>query len=269
MGTKIAQADLKPGDVLLMQGTSIVSELIRMFDHGNYSHAAIYDGSNVVEMLTQGTTVNALATSVQGTRFVDVYRFIGNDGTPLGSPGLDATPVSARIQFFEQNRERYGYEQIVLLALLCATRPEIQANLSPMLAMILRRILDSAAEVIAGMIHGGKEPMICSELVYRCFTEAGPSYAIRVRGSDAPAAAGDTAMVAGAEVLTPEAADFRREAASFLLNYAVAKGRNLGSREFSMATTPGDIVSASAVADFVTPRDLETSPNLQMVGTLG
>jgi hypothetical protein len=269
MGAKVPQADLKPGDVLLMQGTGIVSDLIRMFDQGNYSHAAVYDGANVVEMLSQGTTVNNIVgSSLPEARFVDVYRFISNDGKPLGIPGLGPEPVLGCIQYYVQNRQRYGYEQIVLLALLCATRTEAQKNLSPVLAMILRRFLDSAAEKIAGMIHAGKEPMICSELVYRCYTEAGPPYAIRVRGSDVPKLAAAPTPMVRAEALTPDEVDFKREAATFLLNYAVAKKRNLGTREFAFATTPGDIVAASAVADFVTPRDLETSPNLQMVGTL-
>jgi len=268
MGAKIPQADLKPGDVLLMQGTGIVSDLIRMFDQGRYSHAAIYDGQNVAEMLSPGTTVRPVAESVADAWFVDVYRFISNDGQPLGNPGLDPQPVLGRIRYYEQNRQRYAYEQILLLALLCATRSEAQQNLSPVLAMILRRILDSAAEKIASMIHAGKEPMICSELVYRCYTEAGPLYAIRVRGADLPRLAAEAAVTVRTEALTPEEADFKREATTFLLNYAAAKRRNLGTREFASAASPRDIVAASTVADFVTPRDLATSPNLQMVGTL-
>ena len=181
MSAKVPQAALKPCDVLLMQGTSFISDLIRLIDQGRYSHAAIFDGNNVVEMLSEGTTVRPLSESVADTRFVDVYRYVGDNGQLLGGdPGLDPKPVLDRIQFYESDPERYGYEQIVLLALLCSTRTEAQKNLPPLLAMMLRQILDSAADELAKMIHENKTPMICSELVYECFAEAVPPYAIHV-----------------------------------------------------------------------------------------
>jgi hypothetical protein len=272
MATNVSPAQLQAGDVLLMQGDSLISDFIRIFDQGQYSHAAIFDGHNVVEMLAQGTTVRSLEESVVDTRFVDVYRFVGSDGTPLGSPGLERQPVLDRIQHYVDAGEQYGYEQILLLALLCATRREAQENLTPVQALILRRILDSAAEVVATMIHAGHTPMICSELVYKCYTEAGSRYAILVRGADLPAAAPLGALESlapGRAAAAPAAQSaFQEEASRFLLNYAVAKRHNVAAREFATAATPAAIVAASAVADFVTPHDLETSPSLQLAGTL-
>jgi len=264
MNGKVPQNNLQPGDVLLYHGVGLISDLIRLFDGGPYSHAAVYDGANVLEAVAEGTVVDPVAQSVASAQFVDVYRFIANDGKPFGQPGCEARPVLDRIQYYEQNRQRYGYEQLLLLALLCATRHPQQGTLSPVEALILRRVLDQAAEVIARLIHAGKEPMICSELVYRCYTEAGAPYQIIVRGADIPV----RAAAAAAQPRSTEDAAFQAEAARFLLNYAVAKGHNVGGPKFLAARAPHEIVTAAALADFVTPRDLETSPNLQKVGTL-
>ena len=273
MADTIAKQDLQPGDVLLMQGSGLVSEFIRIFDQGKYSHAAVYDGQQVVEMLPQGTTRRALDESVQDTRFVDVYRFVGSDGVHFGSPELEQQPVLDRVRHYVGEGERYGYEQILLLALLCATRREASSKLSPVEALILRRILDSAADLVAKMMHAGKKPMICSELVYKCYIEAGPRYEIIVRGADVPALAAASlrleATVAGpVEAASAEEAGFRQEAKSFLLNYALAKGHNVAAPKFALAAGPEGVVAASAVADFVTPHDLEVSPNLQFAGML-
>ncbi len=96
MGAKVSQADLRPCDVLLMQGRGLVPDLIRLFDQGRYNHAAIYDGQNVMEVLSQGTSVGTLDQSSVATppvpRFVDVYRFLGSSGKPLGSAGLEVAP---------------------------------------------------------------------------------------------------------------------------------------------------------------------------------
>jgi hypothetical protein len=107
--------------------------------------------------------------------------------------------------------------------------------------------------------------MICSELVFHCYADAGSPYAIVIRGADVPMMAAEAARWAD---LSPEEIAFRQEATKFLLNYAVAKGHDVATRAFAAAMTPAAVVDASAVAAFVTPHDLETSPSLQMVGTL-
>jgi hypothetical protein len=263
MNGRIPRNSLRAGDVLLYHGTGLISDLIRVFDGGPYSHASVYDGVGVLEALPQGTVVDPLNQSVSGALFVDVYRFISGDGTPLGQPGCETKPVLDRIGYYEQHHDRYGYEQILLLAVLCATRHPQPGTISPIEALMIRRFLDQAAEVIANLIHAGKEPMICSELVYRCYTEAGAPYEIIIRGSDV---ALRTAAAAGPP--SPSELALQAEAVRFLNNYAIAKGHNVASQEFARASTPAAVVAAAAVADFVTPRDLETSPNLQKIGTL-
>lgn len=268
MSNKIPRGSLKPGDVLLYQGTGVISELIRLFDGGSYSHASVYDGANMLEALADGTVTDSVDQSVKTARFVDVYRFVSADGTHFGQPGCDSKPVLDRIKFYEQNPERYAYEQILLLALLCSTRHPKPGTISPALAMILRKILDSAADVIARMIHAGKEPMICSELVYRCYTEAGEQYQILIRGTDIPLLASFVPMTAADAPPTSVDVAFQQEAAAFLSNYSVAKRHKPGGSPIAVAMAAGGVAKAAAVADFVTPHDLENSPDLQKFGTL-
>lgn len=103
MSTTITTTDLKPGDVFLYQGTSLVARLIRLFDGTEYSHASIYDGAKVAEALSQGITTNTVADSVAGSNFVDVYRFISADKHHLGDTGYPAAKVIARVKNTTRN----------------------------------------------------------------------------------------------------------------------------------------------------------------------
>lgn len=253
----ISISDLRLGDVLLYHGDSFISRLIELFDGGTYSHSSIFDGKQVMEALADGIEVRTPQDSVAGVPFVDVYRFVSKDGKHLGEPGLPTDPLSKAIIYFEDNRQRYAYEEIVLLAVLTTTR---KIPLPPILAEIVRNLLDSAADVIATIVAAGRQPVICSELVFRCYQNAGNDYEILIRGADVPKVA--------VEVETVESslaqAEVRAAAENFLVRYALAKGNTPKSalEVFSVQQTP------FAVADFVTPHDLEASPSLQRVGRL-
>lgn len=85
----VRPTDLKTGDVLLVRGSGLFSRFIRFFDGGTYSHAAIYDGTKVVEAECRegnGIEQNPVAKTAAGAEFVDVYRFIANDRKQLGGP---------------------------------------------------------------------------------------------------------------------------------------------------------------------------------------
>lgn len=76
-----------------------------------------------------------------------------------------------RAEFYLERGEEFSYVQLVLLALLSITR---RTDLPRGAAVLLRRILDGAASVVNDILEDGREPMVCSELVYRCFNEALP-----------------------------------------------------------------------------------------------
>lgn len=274
--------ELQVGDVVLYHSETFIGKLIRLFDQGTYSHAAIYDGTWMVEALERGVTTRNVYKSFSSEAWVDCYRFVSDDGHKLGEPGYEAEPVQQVMQHYLDEGDRYGYEQIVLLALMCSTRRLPVVGWIPGLSAILRTIIDSAADLIAEMLDGGREPMICSELVYRCYCEAGNQYCLDLEGMD-------EVKTRAVENLTPRSkavpktgltldAHYDMESdhdlqeaqiavKSFMKQYMKAKK---GGSEAARAARSGraGMLGAPAVPDFVTPRDLEFSPNLYKVGRI-
>lgn len=174
---EIAASQLRAGDVLLYRREGWLSDAIRFFDGRPVSHAAIYLGANGVgEALGHGVLRTNLHESVQGTEWV-MARRLGKD--------VAMKPVIDRAAFYLGEGERYAYEQILLLAFLGITRKVAPTGVA---GLLLRKILDEAAaalnRLIASITDGKKEPMICSEFVYRCFEEADAArdddYTIRI-----------------------------------------------------------------------------------------
>jgi hypothetical protein len=149
----------------------------------------------------------------------------------------------------------------------------------------LRNILDNAAEVVSRIVSGGKEPLICSELVYRCFKEAGSRYDNEIRGADILAMRARATLSSSEGGLRTGTAPLEdpvigAELDAFLAKYQVAKSRGAAlaagsstkpkkaGRAPAASAAPSGSEMALAVANFVTPRDLRDSPNLMRVGTL-
>lgn len=241
--------ELRPCDVLLYHGDSAMAQLIQWFGGSEYSHAAIYDGSMVIEAIIDGVRRRPLAESVAGSAHVDVWR-MEKEGQLIGTTAFPAEPVLGIAFRYAGEHGRYAYEELLLLALLCTTRR--------LPLPFLRWALDGAASILNDLIDEAREPMICSELVFRCFSEAGPGYAPRIRGVDLRARL-ETLHLPGRPKRTMSSAD--REVAGFLETYAKAK--KLGSRD--------ELIMAAVEADpnFITPRDLRKSPDFFMAGRLG
>jgi hypothetical protein len=258
---------LQDGDVLLYHGTAFISRMILLLDGGDYSHAAVFRANHITEALGGGITINQVAASVASCKFVDVYRFV-KDGEKLGSATYPIPPLNTAIENYETHPQRYAYEQILLLALLCSTRKLNAVTHMPGFAMIVRNILDTASDEVAKIIGAGKEPVICSELVYRCYSDADTNgkYKLPICGADITQM---MAFMQPAVPAEPEVADIQARAADFLLNYYAAKHPKQGSAPPAAAALPtAEVQMMAAVANFVTPRDLQFSPNLQLKGTL-
>lgn len=261
----ISANELRPGDVLLYHGEALLSKLIRLFDGGRYNHAALFDGASMVEAGGGGVVRRSLGDKERETPYVHVFRFRTASGIQLGDAALPAGPVLARATHHVQIGERYAFEQIVMLALLATTR-KLPTALLPGIGQIVRAVLESAMDLLADIVAAGREPMICSELVYRCFAEAGDAYRPRILGADlAPFSSAHAASILGAQEFddsetSVDTAEVRVLAAAFLARYATAKGQVQPA-----AWTAADL---HANPNFVTPHDLETSPNLEKVGRL-
>jgi len=158
-------ADLASCDILLYRGRGWISKAIRFFDGSEVSHAALYLGRGMVaEALSAGVVRRDLRTSVGGADRVLVRR--------LHPAPRNLRPVHAHALAIVAEGERYAYEQIVLLAFLCLARRLVP---SPTLQRFMRALFDRAAEQIARLFADGREPMICSEFVYRAYDEADPA----------------------------------------------------------------------------------------------
>lgn len=260
--TTLHTKDLLPGDVLLFHGNGLLSRFIRLFDGSQYSHAAIYDGEKVVEaeaVQGDGIRADSVETACSSAAFTHVYRFVSKSGQRFNGQ-LSYAPVGKNVESFRRNPEGYAYTQIILLGVLLATRrvPIVE------LAVVLRHVLDEAAEKLNDWLNAGKKVIICSELVYKCFYDVGDiAYAIDVAGVDPQVV---SQRLAPRSVLIPSASadtdrdHLMKDAAAFLATYRLAKPE-------MKIPHPTD-AEPLAVPEFVTPRDLATSPNLALVGQL-
>lgn len=161
----VAVDDLLPTDIFLYRGRGLLSWLIRHLDGTDASHAAIYLGNrNVGEALAQGVVSDDIAVSYAGHDWVLVRR-LKIRPLPPAQPVLDVA------QGYLTSHVRYAYHQLLLLSFLLITRKVVPTHI---LAMLVRKVLDGATAFINGLLGGGKQVMICSEFVYRCYDEAIP-----------------------------------------------------------------------------------------------
>ena len=157
-----APPHLVQGDILLYRSRSLVGRAIRLFDGSPVNHAGLYLGNDRVgEALAGGLVNQAFDESLSGNEWVTYHRL-----TPVRA---SMWPVVARAGHYLQRRERYAYEQLLLLAVLSIGR---RVPVNRVLAWLVRRVLDTAADLLLSLGPTRGEPLICSEFVHRCFEEA-------------------------------------------------------------------------------------------------
>jgi len=162
-------SQLMPGDVLLYRGKGLISDAIRFIDRSEVSHAGLFlgrhgeKGRTVGEAIREGVIRRELPKSIAHAEWVESRR--------LKEAPSSIDPVLERAAHYLKRGERYAFEQILLLAFLCVTR-----NLtgSSVLGRLIRETLDAAAVFLLQLFNTGREPMMCSEFVFRCYHEALP-----------------------------------------------------------------------------------------------
>ncbi|MFI5386683.1 MAG: hypothetical protein ACHQ50_11255, partial [Fimbriimonadales bacterium] len=153
---------MTPGDILLHSNKGLVSDLIRIIGDSHYSHTSlVLDANTLAEANADGIGANPLQPAIKAGYFTDTYRLVT-------SP-TSLAPVLQRANYYLQQGGRYAFEQLPFLAVLCITR---KIPLPPTAKWFLRHLLDAAASTLNRLLAAGKEPMICTEFVYRCFDEA-------------------------------------------------------------------------------------------------
>ncbi|WP_344117413.1 hypothetical protein [Streptomyces blastmyceticus] len=166
---------IKPGDVVLTRGTEAVSRAICLMDGSEVSHAALAVGEDALaEVVGEGLRTVTFAQAMDGHDLTV--------GRALTTPA-DTGPVLDVARRYLAGHTSYAHQQIVLLAVLCVTR-HIPLPLGG--RRLVRTVLDQAAAAVNAMAECGRQPMICSEFVYRCHHEARPRapYALRTADDD-------------------------------------------------------------------------------------
>lgn len=163
----INASQLKAGDVLLYNSDGWLSWLICKFDDAEVSHAGLYLGDGyVAEALAvgdRGVHRHDLAASFGSSNWVDVRRL------------SEEQPAQAILEVAERyawQGNRYAYGQILMLAAICLTRKIDRADWMAM--RIAEKTLHGAASILRRWRRENREPMICSEFVFRTYDEAVP-----------------------------------------------------------------------------------------------
>jgi hypothetical protein len=162
----LATAKLLAADILLYRGTSWLSKAIRFFDGTDVSHASLFlagTPQSVAEAIGKGLIAQPLTKSVDGSEWVVARR--------LKSRPTDMSLVLGRAEHYLDEGERYAYEQILLIAFVCLIR---KPKITPVFKQLLTKVLEEASSLLLKLTALGKQPMICSEFVYRCYDEALP-----------------------------------------------------------------------------------------------
>ncbi|AOY78135.1 hypothetical protein [Clostridium formicaceticum] len=257
--------DLYPGDVLLCRGEGWLSDLILLFDGGTYSHAALYAGkegdNHYVIQATQKGILKTAPDILSCEIFIDVFRF-NKKNHKLGEKEYPYQPIISVGQHYVDEKTKYAFDHLIFLAILGITR-EIPLDITS--KKIMRSILDNATAYLFKLLDKGTTPMVCSELVYRCFDEADSEkkYQLTIEALTLE----DFKGILDKEALKIESTNEVVEELDKELIQAKQKfmevWRKVKQEENTMHALPLDPVSAC-----VTPKDIEKSPDLEKLGRL-
>jgi hypothetical protein len=220
---KLTVKDLEPCDMFLFHGHTLLNKAIQSLTDSMYNHVALnLDNNSVLHAIKKGFIQQDFKDAITKDEIVHVYRYHyrGVGGEPLSE--VDRTNILFEAYRWRNRGEKYAVAELLELAILTQLRADSD---------ILRRsTLDRAFAQFNEIIENGKEPVICSEGVYRVFAEAG--YPVRI---------------------IPEGWHrLYSEADSPLLKAYLAQKTNV----------------IPIIADFVTPSDLMFSADFGLVGQL-
>jgi hypothetical protein len=261
---------LRPGDVLLSLSLNPICKLIKTINKSDYSHAALYNGEVIVEAVFGGVIESSLEERIADEKYMDVYRFISDSGKTLGDPGWPAEPVIRRADYYKG--QNYAYEELFfLLVLLRAQYGRISKTLWRAFVQRYMRIpeLKEKFEAYIDCKEKEKEPVICSEMVYRCFAEATPDqkYKLSIQPWDRRFSKSDPFSLratSGDDMPEQEIVAYPGAALALADDY-YQKRKQAGVPSKSRKEKAGKL---DPVLDLVTPRDLQCSKNLILVGRL-
>src|SRR5260221_12123020 len=176
----ITVGDLRPGDVLLYHRSSFLGRVMRLFDGTEVSHAALYLGDGVAEAVGEGVLRRSLTMSLGNADgdYILVHRWKDGGGA---SAAVAVDDVVAKARDYLEQGLAYGFSRVAIIALLSLTR---KIPLTPKARVLLRPVLDRATSAVLSAKGPAKPRLICSELVFRCYTEsrAAATHTIQIAG---------------------------------------------------------------------------------------
>ncbi len=286
----LTELDLEPGDVLLARGVGEVSDAICALDGGDYSHAAFWDGANVVEATQEGVRKNTLEGLLSHRRFTDAYRF-RKGGHVLGDEGWPPEPVIRAVHGYVGGD--YAAAELLLMGLLIASSRRVT---SPVARLAIRLLGGPAARKLQEWLDArakqGKRSLVCTQVVTSGYYDAAPdhAYAIQVAVGElreAVAVGAAPLLASAAEESVPAdpalESDLQalRSSCDRLVSAALPR---LGASDLVLAASPASAAAPEMAAEtlagavtmsagsgllpVVTPRELQASPTLSLVGRL-
>lgn len=169
--------DLEPGDVLLFspEPHSRISAAIVLLTGAPVSHAALaYRPSTSLVEATPPNVREAVAAERFPGRTITVRR-----PGPVGpiDPVLDAATR------YLDAAEPYPMANLYLVGMLLLYKRFTPSSATQKVMLkVFRRLAESVMRAIDERDYPGKLPMVCSQLVFQCFEDAGDAYALRIEG---------------------------------------------------------------------------------------
>lgn len=153
---------LQTADVLLMMGVAPLSQLIAWCGDSIYSHAALVaDDGDLIEAAGQGVRRYPLAQRLadrDNYRFVDAFRPLAHDGSTLDDGDRASVLAHARALLGTP----YPLDRLATLGVLVAARGKLPSHW--LARLVVREALDH-------LVRDDPSHMVCSEMVYRAFSE--------------------------------------------------------------------------------------------------
>ena len=255
-----------------------IDRLIRKLDDGIYSHAAVWDGTCVVEATLRGVRRSTLKEE-EHQSYIDAYRWQPTPpaGHVLGDTAYPYGPVTAQADKIADAGLGYSYSKLVLAALVIGVS-KVPFD-APMRAFV-RIVADGLAAWVLDLKKKGKQGMTCTEVVSTTFWDASPDrrYAIDIlvdgsrdietirAAAEGPRRARARQPVSHDERDKRKCLDLFLQTAPGVRRAALTAWADAQSRalKFGPHATKGGGPDVPLAC--VTPHDLQRSPDLKCVG---
>lgn len=167
----------QPGDIVLFEApsNSLISRTIAALTNSSVSHAAIYtDKGTIIEMGPGGISENKIATEAVG-QTTYIMRLADE---PSGAPVVKAA------RRYKNEKIDYDYPSLLLICGLIVYR-EMKPNAKWKSAskLLLRQACVILDKLLNRMMKKSKHAMMCSQLAYQCYLDAGKNYRIHLKES--------------------------------------------------------------------------------------